>query len=257
MRRRWRSSSAGFAPPTSKDSPDRPTIGQLLSAWGEEVLIAPRVFLWRQPFRSAAIADSVPADARGRRGVVLVHGFFCNRGLWNPWMHRLEREGIPYVALTLEPAFGSIDRYRRRDRSRGCPAREQRPEWPRSWSDTAWAGWRSGPGGRAKATPRALSSHRHHRHAASRHLDRAPCPHAQRHGDAHRQSLARSPGAGRRRRGPRPIHLLLGPLRQHRLPDPRCDPAGGRQPPPSGDAARRDGLPPGRLRLCASSSAAR
>jgi len=92
-------------------SPDRPTIHQLLSAWWVEALIAPRVFLWRQPFRAAAIPDCIPADAQGRRGVVLVHGFFCNRGLWNPWMQRLREAGIPFLALTLEPAFGSIDRY--------------------------------------------------------------------------------------------------------------------------------------------------
>ena len=33
--------------------------------------------------------DHLPAAARGRRGVLLVHGFFCNRGLWNPWLRRL------------------------------------------------------------------------------------------------------------------------------------------------------------------------
>ena len=92
-------------------SADRPTLRQLLSAWLQEALIAPRVFGWRQPFRSHAVADSMPAGARGRRGVVLVHGFFCNRGLWNPWMQRLAAEGIPAVAVTLEPPFGSIDRY--------------------------------------------------------------------------------------------------------------------------------------------------
>ncbi len=92
-------------------SEDRPRIAQLLSAWLAEALIAPRVFLWRQPFRFAAIADSLPAQARGRRGVVLVHGFFCNRGLWNTWMKRLLEQGTPFVAVTLEPPFGSIDRY--------------------------------------------------------------------------------------------------------------------------------------------------
>ena len=98
---------ASYAP----QSPERPTISQLLLAWCVEGLTSPRVFLWRQPFRSAAIPDCVPADARGRRGVVLVHGFFCNRGLWNPWMRQLEKKGVPFVAVTLEPAFGSIDRY--------------------------------------------------------------------------------------------------------------------------------------------------
>ena len=92
-------------------SSDRPTMHQLICAWFEEALIAPQVFGWRQPFRSAAVPDFLPDAARGRRGVVLVHGFFCNRGLWNPWMQRLASEGMPHVALTLEPPFGSIDRY--------------------------------------------------------------------------------------------------------------------------------------------------
>ena len=35
----------------------------------------------------------------------------CNRGLWNPWLIRLRSQGIPYVAVNLEPAFGGIDDY--------------------------------------------------------------------------------------------------------------------------------------------------
>ncbi len=89
----------------------RPSAAQLLLSWRDEVLIAPRVFLWQQPFRSNAIPDSLARESRGRRGVVLVHGFVCNRGLWNPWMRRLRTGKIPFVAVTLEPVFGSMDRY--------------------------------------------------------------------------------------------------------------------------------------------------
>lgn len=84
---------------------------RLLRAWSGEVVAAPRVFCWRQPFRSNRLADHVPAGARGRRGVVLVHGFVCNRGLWNPWMRLLRANDVPYVAVNLEPVFGSIDAY--------------------------------------------------------------------------------------------------------------------------------------------------
>lgn len=87
---------------------------QLLRAWWHEVLTAPQVFCWRQPFRSHAEPDHLPADAAGRRGVVLVHGFVCNRGLWNPWMRRLRQAGIPFVAVNLEPVFGAIDAYAER-----------------------------------------------------------------------------------------------------------------------------------------------
>ena len=91
---------------------DRPGLAKLARAWWNEVLVAPRIFLWRQPFRSAREPDHLPAaTARGRRGVLLVHGYFCNRGLWNPWLRRLRAADIPVVAVNLEPVFGSIDDY--------------------------------------------------------------------------------------------------------------------------------------------------
>ena len=93
------------------DAANRPSIVQLISSWRDEVLLAPRVFLWQQPFRSNAIPDLLTPELRGRRGVVFVHGFACNRGLWNPWMRRYLVRDIPFVAVTLEPVFGSMDRY--------------------------------------------------------------------------------------------------------------------------------------------------
>lgn len=86
-------------------------LGQLLQAWWGEVMTAPRVFLWRQPFRSHAEADYLPKERCGHHGLVLVHGFVCNRGLWNPWTRDLRARGIPHIAVNLEPLFGSIDSY--------------------------------------------------------------------------------------------------------------------------------------------------
>lgn len=91
------------------DPAPRATPTQLLRAWWGEVLTAPRVFGWRQPFRSRVVPDHLPADARGRRGVLLVHGFVCNRGLWNDWLQRLSAQGTPCVAVNLEPVFGPIE----------------------------------------------------------------------------------------------------------------------------------------------------
>jgi hypothetical protein len=82
---------------------------QLIRAWWGEVLAAPRVFCWRQPFRSRRWPDHLPAGGKGRRGVLLVHGFVCNRGLWNSWTGRLAAQGVPVVAVNLEPVFGRID----------------------------------------------------------------------------------------------------------------------------------------------------
>ena len=89
----------------------RPTARQLAAAWGAEVVAATRVFYWRQPFRSRSEPDHFPLPPRALRGVVLVHGFACNRGFWNPWMRRLRQQGIPFVAVDLEPVFGSVDNY--------------------------------------------------------------------------------------------------------------------------------------------------
>ncbi|MEO8312257.1 MAG: alpha/beta fold hydrolase [Caldimonas sp.] len=91
------------------DDPERPALAHLVAAWAAEICAAPRVFLWRQPFRSQSVPDHLPATSTRRRGVLFVHGFFCNRGLWNRWLRRLRRADIPFVAVNLEPVFASID----------------------------------------------------------------------------------------------------------------------------------------------------
>ncbi len=87
--------------------------GQLLRAWWGEVVTAPQVFFWRQPFRSHAEPDHIPDGVIGQRSVVFIHGFVCNRGLWNPWMRELRARKTPFIAVNLEPLFGSIDHYPR------------------------------------------------------------------------------------------------------------------------------------------------
>jgi pimeloyl-ACP methyl ester carboxylesterase len=96
---------------TDDERAPRPRNGQLAKAWLGEVLTAPRVFFWRQPFRSRVEPDLLDPGAQQRAGVVLVHGFVCNRGLWTPWLRQLRARGVPFVAVNLEPVFGSIDAY--------------------------------------------------------------------------------------------------------------------------------------------------
>lgn len=79
----------------------------LLRAWFGEVLASWRVFGWHQPFFAGREPDV--AGHPGRTGLLLVHGYFCNRGVWLPWLRQLHRQGVPCTALTLEPAFGRID----------------------------------------------------------------------------------------------------------------------------------------------------
>jgi triacylglycerol lipase len=92
------------------DPAPRATLWQHIRAWWGEVVTTPQVFCWRQPFCANAVADYLPQGA-DQRGVLFVHGFLCNRGLWNPHMRMLRGQGIPSVAVNLEPVFGSIDSY--------------------------------------------------------------------------------------------------------------------------------------------------
>lgn len=88
-----------------------PTTLQRLRAWAEEVAADVRVFCWRQPFRAGYQTRLPTGDGalQGQRGLLLVHGFVCNRGLWRRWMERLDAAGVPWEAVTLEPPFASID----------------------------------------------------------------------------------------------------------------------------------------------------
>jgi triacylglycerol lipase len=94
------------------DASPRPRFGQVLRAWWRESVTGHAIFSWQQPFRAGLHADSLDdPQAKGKRAVVLVHGFFCNRGIWNAWCRRFKAEGVPYIALTLEPPLASIDDY--------------------------------------------------------------------------------------------------------------------------------------------------
>lgn len=106
-----------------------PSTAQLLRAWASESVHMVRAFSWRQPFRWRAVPDRLDAQCAGRTGVVLVHGFMCNRGFWAPWMRRLRERGVACAAVNLEPVFGPLDGYAdaideavlRVTRATGCP----------------------------------------------------------------------------------------------------------------------------------------
>ena len=97
----------------SADPTPRATAAQLVRAWWLETLVALRVFMWWQPFCADQYPDRIPVadDVAGVRGVVMVHGFVCNRAIWTRWFPILQCRAIPYVAVDLEPVFGPIDAY--------------------------------------------------------------------------------------------------------------------------------------------------
>lgn len=89
------------------------------AAWWAEVKTASITFGFWQPWAWRRLPDSVDggkADVVNQhhagRGVLLVHGFTCNRGLWTPLMAELSWQKQAFVAVNLEPIFGSIDEYR-------------------------------------------------------------------------------------------------------------------------------------------------
>jgi triacylglycerol lipase len=82
---------------------------QLLKAWWDECVIDVLVFGWRQPFLEHAVAD-VPTRP-GRRGLLFLHGYVCNRALWAPWLERCRRLDRPALAISLEPVFSGLDAY--------------------------------------------------------------------------------------------------------------------------------------------------
>lgn len=94
-----------------QDPTPKPGLPGWLVAWVREALAAWRVFSWWQPFFRLAIPNCISPASGGKRGMVLVHGFFCNRALWTHWMRILQAQGHAFVAVDLEPAFGSIDDY--------------------------------------------------------------------------------------------------------------------------------------------------
>ena len=94
-----------------RDAVPAVSVPQLLRAWWRELGAALLVFCWRQPFLAHTEPDWLPAQPNGVRGVVLVHGFMCNRGVWLHWLPRLRAAGHAHVAVNLEPVIGSIDTY--------------------------------------------------------------------------------------------------------------------------------------------------
>lgn len=88
-----------------------PSAGQLAGAWLSETAHFFKTFCWRQPFRWRRVPDHLDPACAGRAGVVLVHGFMCNRGFWNAWMQDLRERGHACAAVNLEPVFASITEY--------------------------------------------------------------------------------------------------------------------------------------------------
>ena len=80
-----------------------------LRAWAGEIVASLRTFFYAQ-IRYGAQALPSGSD-RERLPVLLVHGYFCNRGIWLPFARWLAARGHAVDSVNLEPMFGSIDDY--------------------------------------------------------------------------------------------------------------------------------------------------
>src|SRR5690348_2479675 len=80
------------------------TLRLLLGEW-RALLLANLVYL---PWENAAVRPDPPAAPAGRVPVVLVHGYFANRGYFRPLLRRLESLGVaPIFVPTCDAALGA------------------------------------------------------------------------------------------------------------------------------------------------------
>ena len=96
----------------NRDDPSpRASFMAWIRAWFRETKVSLKVFGWLQPVQAGAVADRLACMGTATTGVVFIHGFMCNRGVWTPWMKALNAEGRVFAAVTLEPVWGTIDAY--------------------------------------------------------------------------------------------------------------------------------------------------
>jgi triacylglycerol lipase len=94
-----------------RDPVPKPSFSQRAGAGWLESRTAHDLFGWQQAFHADRYPDTLEEAKRGQRAVILVHGFFCNRGVWNRCLPLLSRQGVAFAALTLEPPFVDLDHH--------------------------------------------------------------------------------------------------------------------------------------------------
>ena len=76
-------------------------LGALLRAWHAECRWSLRAFGWDMAWAEDGEADYVPDRPVGSAGVVLVHGWLCNRAMWADALHQLRAAGVPCIAVSM------------------------------------------------------------------------------------------------------------------------------------------------------------
>lgn len=78
-----------------------PPVGTLVRAWNAECQLSMRAYAWDMPWAEGSQADYVPGRDVGMGGVLLVHGWLCNRAIWADALHHLRAAGVPCIAVSL------------------------------------------------------------------------------------------------------------------------------------------------------------
>ena len=81
-----------------------------LCTYVREVIASIRGFGFAHPFL-AHVPAPIPRHGSQSVALLFVHGYFCNRAIWLPWMREAAKRGFWCEAVTLEPVFGSIEDY--------------------------------------------------------------------------------------------------------------------------------------------------
>jgi triacylglycerol esterase/lipase EstA (alpha/beta hydrolase family) len=78
------------------------------AALGRELAARLVSFNWSQPFPALSLRGE-PVGTRSGTPILLVHGFFSNRGIWHGLRKRLAAKSLgPVYAMELAPVFGAV-----------------------------------------------------------------------------------------------------------------------------------------------------
>ena len=86
----------------------RGTVAMVMREWGAMLLNT----FFRFPFPDLALRRDPPPARDGRMPVVMIHGYFSNRGYFGPLVRRLESHGVgPIFTPNFPSAFTTIEHY--------------------------------------------------------------------------------------------------------------------------------------------------
>lgn len=89
---------------------DQLTFSEAVTAYDREVDASMRGIWWANPFQCDAKLPT-PIEPHRALPILCVHGYFCTRAVWLPFVRAAVARGYRCQAVTLEPPFCSISAY--------------------------------------------------------------------------------------------------------------------------------------------------